>query len=263
MRIAVCRLALYVPPAFNFCSGLLGGVYVPHPCPAMTNGVFPVPALQVRRLTEAAYLDTERTPYYRLIMRFFLEQAEAQVTWVKADDIRAHVRRAYDPLYDEAQRDRDLKFLAEKRNLLAVQDTRGARTAREFRNRKLEYHIRADALCLERFVRDLERNPAQGGSSDSSLLERLWTRLSELHGLLQEVPLGAEGVNSARAEALWPLWEDALTPSPRRSPCRGPRSGEHRGRQEHHPERPPCTRSALIRGCGPAEVRGGRMPNGA
>lgn len=168
-----------------------------------------LPAGLTRRVTEAAYLDTERTPCYRVIMRYFLQQAEAQVTWVKADDVLAHVRHVYDPVYDEVQRDRDLKFLSEKRNLLEVQDTRGARTAREFRNRKLEYHIRSDALRLERFVRELEQRPSEGGSLDPSLLERLWDRMGRLHGFLLEADRAAREVNPLRAEALWPVWEDA------------------------------------------------------
>lgn len=169
-----------------------------------------LPEERIRRLTETAYLDTERTPYYRVIMRFFLTRAEAQVVWVKADDVLAHVRQVLDTTYDEAQRDRDLRTLTEKKNLLEVQDARGARTARDFRNRRTEYHIRADALRLERWVRTWEQNPSEGGSLDPSLLDRFWTRLSDIHRLLLEAARGGDYVQTERAEALWPLWEDAL-----------------------------------------------------
>ncbi|HWG34213.1 MAG TPA: TIGR02677 family protein [Gemmatimonadaceae bacterium] len=170
-----------------------------------------LPETRIRRLTETAYLDTERTPYYRVIMRYFLIQAEAQVTWVKADEILAHVRQVYDPSYDDVQRDRDLRVLTDKRNLLEVQDARGARTARDFKNRRPEYHIRADALRLERWVRTWEQAPSEGGSLDPSLLDRFWTRLSEIHRLLLEAERGGDYVQAERAEALWPLWEDALS----------------------------------------------------
>jgi uncharacterized protein (TIGR02677 family) len=162
-----------------------------------------------RRLSETAYLNTERTPYYRVIMRFFLDRAEAQVTWVKADEVLAHVRAVFDPNYDDLQRDRDLRTLTEWRNLLEVQDARGARTARDFRNRRPEYHIRADALRLERWVRTWESAASQGGSLDPSLLERLWHRLSDIYTLLLEAERGGDYVMSERAELLWPLWEDA------------------------------------------------------
>jgi uncharacterized protein (TIGR02677 family) len=171
--------------------------------------VLDVSPARIRRLSETAYLDTERTPYYRVIMRYFLTQAEAQVTWVKADEVLAHVRLAYDPAYDEMQRDRDLRTLAEKRNLLEVQDARGARTARDFKNRRPEYHIRADALRLERWVRTWEQAPSEGGSLDPSLLDRFWTRLSDIHRLLLEAERGGDYILADRAEALWPLWEDA------------------------------------------------------
>lgn len=164
---------------------------------------------RTRRLSETGYLDTERTPYYRIIMRFFLDRAEAQITWLKADEVLAHVRAVYDPDYDEAQRDRDLRMLTEKRNLLEEQHTRDARTARDFRNRRPEYHIRSDALRLERWVREWERTPAEGGSLDPSLLDRLWTRLGDIRSLLDEAARGGEYVMPERAELLWPLWEDA------------------------------------------------------
>ncbi len=170
-----------------------------------------LPEARTRRLSETAYLDTERTPYYRVIMRYFLMQAEAQITWLKADEILAHVRRVLDPGYDELQRDRDLKTLAEKRNLLEVQDARGARTARDFRNRRPEYHIRSDALRLERWVRLWEESPSEGGSLDPSLLDRFWVRLTDLHRLLLEAERGGDYVQPQRAEVLWPLWEDAHT----------------------------------------------------
>ena len=169
-----------------------------------------VPPERIRRLTETGYLDTERTPYYRIIMRFFLTQAEGQVTWVKADDVLAHVREVYDPSYDDVQRDRDLRTLVEKRNLLEVQDASGARTARDFRNRRPEYHICSDALRLERWVRTWEQAPSAGGSLDPSLLDRFWRRLSDIHHLLEEAERGGDHVLPERAELLWPLWEDAL-----------------------------------------------------
>jgi len=168
--------------------------------------------LLFRRIPETAYLNVERTPYYRAILHFCYVQHGRLRHYLFPEEIHAHLReqdRFAD--YDEEQLELDLRFLVEHQNLIDRQDTSRVISIRDFKRKKFRYQCTAYTVEIERMVERLrDLGDSFGGSLETTLFDRL---LETLDKLTAQAGLGPDGrvsyeALSMKPEALNRLWED-------------------------------------------------------
>lgn len=165
----------------------------------------PGPTLR-RKISEFGYLNVKKTGLYRPILRYFLLQHDNHRHWLPEGEILRHVREHFDEDYSLDECRRDLDALAETRNLLGEFDDEEFSSLDEYDRRARRYQLTPYGLRIERFVAELETSGTEGGSLDTTLLDRLWARVTTLRALL-EVP--DEEVGRDHLSELHGAWEDA------------------------------------------------------
>lgn len=150
---------------------------------------------------ETAYLTAQDVRHYRPLMRFFLEQHQAQRFFLGVDEAHAHVQQAYDAAYTLEQCRSDLEQLVAWGNLTRHYERSRVRTIEEFLRRQAVYQCTPEGVAVERFVATLEEGGRRGGSLDRTVLEALLQRMRELDALLaEEATLRALEANAAAGE---------------------------------------------------------------
>ncbi|QTD53399.1 TIGR02677 family protein [Sulfidibacter corallicola] len=138
--------------------------------------------LLYRRIPETAYLDTENTPRYRAILRFFFEQHERLRHYLFPEEILAHLHQL--PRfqgYGMADLQADLNALVEKKNLNPRQDTTRVTSIHDFKNKRFRYQATPYTIEIERLVRKLAQlGQGFGGSLEITLFDSLLQRLKLL-----------------------------------------------------------------------------------
>lgn len=162
-----------------------------------------------KRVDEMSYATVENHARYRLILRYLYEQSQVPRDWIAPEEIHAHVAAHLGEAYSDLDCENDLRYLCSKGNLLPEQEKSRARTVEEFQRRRTLYQITPTSVALERTLVELEQAHGNQGSLDSSLLERLWTKLRALREILEARPIGDPGREYLQYR-LRGTWEDAF-----------------------------------------------------
>jgi uncharacterized protein (TIGR02677 family) len=163
-------------------------------------------AVLIDRLDEVAYLHEQNYDRYRRIMRFFLEEYEAQRDWLSTDVVYAAVAAQLGSTYTREQLEQDLRQLVRWKNLDAMQETRHVVSLDEFLNRRTAYHIRPFAVELELLVRAWERGNVGTARLEASRLVRVVEALGTLFARLSPERSFAQ-MSREEVTAVWAAWD--------------------------------------------------------
>lgn len=112
-------------------------------------------------------------------MRYFYERHRAHATYVRSDQVTAHVRHVF-PDYDEATCRRHLDQLARWQLIRLIPEQSKPANFMEIRQRPRVYQAERVALRLEELRVQLEAEDAAAASINPAALEQLISRLAEL-----------------------------------------------------------------------------------
>ncbi len=138
----------------------------------------------LRTVDEASYLTAQNVERYRAIMRILYIQHQRMKYWLKKEEIFA-LMKEHEIFrdYDMDSCENDLRFLTEKKNLIAVQDTSKAMTLAEFKNKRFKYKLSDISIELERLLFRLENSTGIKGSLEPKLFEKMLNHIKRINDL--------------------------------------------------------------------------------
>lgn len=128
----------------------------------------------LKPVDETSYLTAQNVERYRAIMRFMYIQHQRMKYWLRKEEIFEFLGR-HEIFADYSLEDcqNDLKVLADKKNLVVVQDTSKALSLEEFKNKRFKYKLSDFSIELERLLERLENSTGIKGSLEPKLFEKL------------------------------------------------------------------------------------------
>ncbi|HEY0152602.1 MAG TPA: TIGR02677 family protein [Longimicrobium sp.] len=133
-----------------------------------------------KRVLELQYAVEQNAGRYRAINRYLFEQAELLRDWIPDREVYAQIAALPGPEYRLEEFNRDVTFLVEHNNVFCAHDASRARGVEDFLSRARMLQLTPQTIEIERLLLALESSSRRGGSLDSTLLERLWSKLSAL-----------------------------------------------------------------------------------
>jgi uncharacterized protein (TIGR02677 family) len=176
-----------------------GGITVP------VDALIPATML-IDRVEEVSYLHERNYDRYRRIVRFFLQEYEAQRDWLSTDAVYAAMTAQLGTGYTSEQLDQDLRQLVQWKNLDAMQETRHVLTLDEFVNRRTAYHIRPFAVEIELLVRAWEQGGVGSARLEASRLVRVVEALGTLFARLSPERSFAQ-MSREQITVVWAAWD--------------------------------------------------------
>ncbi|WP_059103514.1 TIGR02677 family protein [Shouchella shacheensis] len=154
-----------------------------------------------KKVLEATYLSTDKTPKYRAILRFFYQEHERLREFLMPEEVLEHLHQ-YEEFreYDLEELQTDLSSLVKWRNLIAHQESGKVQTIEEFKKKRFRYQVTPYTVEFERMLVQFETNSEQfSGSLEKTQFERFYEILEKISG------------EEKRAEESAQLWDDLLT----------------------------------------------------
>src|SRR6266550_2236504 len=138
------------------------------------------------RLPIFSYLvNSNRIRWYRVIMRYFLHcHRELYRYQLTAQEVRDAVRASFDAEYTLEQCQNDLAALKEWGNVTTIYDSSRATSIASFLSPALLYQATPEAIAIETFLDEQQRQSAARGSLRQGDLPRLWQSLQSIDGQL-------------------------------------------------------------------------------
>ncbi|KAF0824189.1 TIGR02677 family protein [Cytobacillus firmus] len=135
-----------------------------------------------KRVSEAAYLSTEKSDKYRAILRFFYIQHERLKEFLSPEEILSHLKvSAYFSEYEMEELNNDLSSLVRWGNLRAQQESGKVKTVEEFKKRRFRYQITPYTVEFERMlIRFEQESETFGGSLEKTQFERFYQTLKKI-----------------------------------------------------------------------------------
>lgn len=159
-----------------------------------------------KKVTEAAYLTTDKAWAYRAILRYFYIQHERMRQFLFPEEIFAYLIDLPEfNEYTEEQLQLDLDQLTRWNNLIARQEMGRSRSIEEFKKKRFRYQCTPYTISFERMLLELEKGgEVFGGSLEKKEFDRLYQALSEIEGIVKQDTLPA-------ADECSQLWNDVFT----------------------------------------------------
>ena len=136
------------------------------------------------RMKIVAYLDDERTIYYRIILDVLLEEEERLGGHLGTAEIAKRVRTALvvepELLAELPPMDDMLERLRRWGNVVAIHNTGRSSTPDEFVRRDNLYQLSSAGARVHREMMQIERDMNDGGALHSSMLPEVLTALTKL-----------------------------------------------------------------------------------
>ncbi|HEX8360807.1 MAG TPA: TIGR02677 family protein, partial [Longimicrobium sp.] len=142
-----------------------------------------------KRVLEFQYAVEPNVGRYRAINRYLFEQAELLRDWIPDREVFAQIAALPGPEYRMDEFNRNVGFLIEHNNVYCAQDVSRARGVDDFLSRARMLQLTPQTIEIERMLLAMESSSRRGGSLDSTLLERLWSKLSALDAHLTARPV--------------------------------------------------------------------------
>ncbi|GLB61452.1 TIGR02677 family protein [Cytobacillus sp. NCCP-133] len=155
-----------------------------------------------KRVSEAAYLSTEKSDKYRAILRFFYIQHERLKEFLSPEEIVSHLKASpYFSEYEIEELHNDLFSLVKWGNLTAQQESGKVKTVEEFKKKRYRYQITPYTVEFERMLIRFEQDSETfGGSLEKTQFERFYQTLKNIQDSSAETP-----------ELCAQHWDDLLT----------------------------------------------------
>ena len=136
----------------------------------------------LRRITEAAYLNQENTHRYRAIVHFCYQRHIHMQTFVYPVDIYNHMMKSgFFSGYTEDNLEQDLNQLVEWNNLKPQQETSRALTINDFKRKRYRYRCTPYTVEIEQMLENLKKIGDEfGGSLESTRFDRIYEELDKL-----------------------------------------------------------------------------------
>jgi uncharacterized protein (TIGR02677 family) len=151
---------------------------------------------------------SERTDWYRAIMRTFFQQSRSYRYQLTAQDVMEAVREETQQEYHLEACKADLERLAKWGNLTTLYDTSRVTTIADFRSPILRYQATPEALAIEAFLASHVRIGTSEGGLSQGDLALLWESLEQVSRLLQEDHATR---TPERRQEIADLWRRAFT----------------------------------------------------
>lgn len=152
----------------------------------------------LKSVDETSYLTAQNVERYRAIMRFMYIQHQRMKYWLRKEEIFEFLGRHEifsDYTIEDCQN--DLKVLADKKNLVVVQDTSKALSLEEFKNKRFKYKLSDFSIELERLLERLENSTGIKGSLEPRLFEKLLDSLKK-----------TETIRNKSIEKIYEWWQE-------------------------------------------------------
>lgn len=126
------------------------------------------------QIKESSCLSTQKTIYYRRIMRVFFREYEEMKFQLYKEDISGEIKK-YSEFNEYTMDDlkSDLDTLVEWKNLTAIQDSRKVYTIAEFKNREYRYSMSEISVIIERMTVSLENLHFESGNLSINYIPRV------------------------------------------------------------------------------------------
>ncbi|UUX33161.1 TIGR02677 family protein [Fundicoccus culcitae] len=137
-------------------------------------------------IIETAYLNTDNTPRYRVIIRLMYQLYERIQYWVYPQEI--FIKMKEDPRFDRYTLEeckRDFQALEGWKNVVAIQDTNQVKTLEEYKNKNFRYQLTEYTVEIERLTIRLENLEIEGSSLEPSLLEKIRQSMQEFASMME------------------------------------------------------------------------------
>lgn len=156
--------------------------------------------LDLRRIPEASYLNTDNTWRYRSILHFCFKRHEHMQTYVYPEDIFHYLKQ--EPHFREYtfdQLEQDLAALCDWNNLIPHQETSRSRTIADFKKKRYRYQCSPYTVEIERMLERLRHVGEEfGGSLETTQFDRILQCLKTFLFPQEELP----------AQELYQTWQD-------------------------------------------------------
>ena len=139
------------------------------------------------QIKETSYLSTQKTIYYRRIMRIFFHEYEKMKFQLYKEDIYEKIKKYSE--FNEYTMDElksDLDTLVEWKNLTAIQDSRKVYTIAEFKNREYRYSMSEKSVIIERMTVSLENLHFETGNLSTNYIPRMQEALEKIRLLFNK-----------------------------------------------------------------------------
>ncbi|AVQ27167.1 TIGR02677 family protein [Fusobacterium ulcerans] len=139
------------------------------------------------QIKETSYLSTQKTIYYRRIMRVFFREYEKMKFQLYKEDIFEEIKKysEFDG-YTIDELKSDLDILVEWKNLTAIQDSRKVYTIAEFKNREYRYSMSEKSVIIERMTVSLENLYFETGNLSTNYIPRMQEALEKIRLLFNK-----------------------------------------------------------------------------
>jgi len=151
---------------------------------------------------------SERTDWYRAIMRTFFRQSRHYRYQLTAEDVMEAVREETGQEYYLEACKADLERLAKWGNLTTLYDTSRVTTIADFYSPILRYQATPEALAIEAFLASHVRIGTSEGGLSQGDLSLLWQSLEQVDRWLQE---DQAAWTPERRQEIADLWQRAFT----------------------------------------------------
>lgn len=156
--------------------------------------------LDLRRIPEASYLNTDNTWRYRSILHFCFKRHEHMQTYVYPEDIFHYLKQEphfRDYTFDQLEQ--DLAALCDWKNLIPHQETSRSKTIADFKKKRYRYQCSPYTVEIERMLERLRSVGEEfGGSLETTQFDRILQCLKKFLFPQEELP----------SQELYQTWQD-------------------------------------------------------